>query len=77
MRRLDIMRPILKKPKLLIFDEATANIDKKRKVYFYKLLHDLSVNKIILFATHNQNELKEADEIIDLELLNLEKEMGK
>ena len=77
MRRLDIMRSILKKPKLLIFDEATANIDKKRKVYFYKLLHDLSVNKIILFATHNQNELKEADEIIDLELLNLEKEMGK
>lgn len=72
LRRLDIMRTILKKPKLLIFDEATANIDKNRRIYFYQLLHDLSASKIILFATHNQDELKEADEIIDLELLNLE-----
>lgn len=70
MRRLDIMRAILKKPKLLIFDEATANIDKKRRAYFYQLLHELSADKIILFATHNQDELKEADEIIDLEQMN-------
>ena len=71
MRRLDIMRAILKKPKLLIFDEATANIDKKRRAYFYQLLHELSADKIILFATHNQDELKEADEIIDLEQINI------
>ena len=71
MRRLDIMRAILKKPKLLIFDEATANIDKKRRAYFYQLLHELSADKIILFATHNQDELKEADEIIDLEQMNI------
>lgn len=70
MRRFDIMRTILKKPKLLIFDEATANIDKNRRAYFYRLLHELSDDKIILFATHNQEELKEADEIIDLELFN-------
>lgn len=71
MRRLDIMRTILKKPRLLIFDEATANIDKRRRVHFYHLLHELSTSKIILFTTHNQDELKEADEIIDLERLNL------
>lgn len=70
MRRLDIMRNILKESQVLIFDEVTANIDKERRIHFYQLLHDLSVNKIIIFSTHNIDELKEADEIIDLEKVN-------
>lgn len=70
MRRLDIMRNILKESQVLIFDEVTANIDKERRTHFYRLLHDLSVNKIIIFSTHNIDELKEADEIIDLEKVN-------
>ena len=70
MRRLDIMRNILKESQVLIFDEVTANIDKERRTHFYRLLHDLSMNKIIIFSTHNIDELKEADEIIDLEKVN-------
>ena len=70
LRRLDIMRNILKKAQVLIFDEATANIDKERRTHFYSLLHDLSENKIIIFSTHNIDELSEADEIIDLEKIN-------
>ena len=35
MRRLDIMRNILKNSQILIFDEATANIDEKRKFLLY------------------------------------------
>lgn len=65
-RRLDILRNILKEPELLIFDEATANIDNRRRKKFYELLHRLSKDKIIIFSTHNQEELTEADEVIDL-----------
>ena len=71
MRRLDIMRNILKNAQLLIFDEATANIDGRRRDRFYELLHELAENKIIIFSTHNSEELKEADIIIDLEKLNV------
>lgn len=58
MRRLDIMRNILKNSQILIFDEATANIDEKRRGRFYQLLHALSREKIIIFSTHNLEELQ-------------------
>ena len=70
MRRLDIMRNILKNSQILIFDEATANIDEKRRGRFYQLLHELSGDKIIIFSTHNLEELREADIIVDLEKLH-------
>ena len=71
MRRLDIMRNILKNSQILIFDEATANIDEKRRGRFYQLLHELSEDKIIIFSTHNLEELREADIIVDLEKLHI------
>ena len=71
MRRLDIMRNILKNSQILIFDEATANIDEKRRGRFYQLLHELSGDKIIIFSTHNLEELREADIIVDLEKLHI------
>ena len=70
MRRLDIMRNILKNSQILIFDEATANIDERRRERFYQLLHRLAAEKIVIFSTHNAEELKEADIIIDLEAIN-------
>ncbi|SHO49100.1 ABC transporter ATP-binding protein [Anaerocolumna xylanovorans] len=66
LRRLDVLRNILKEADILIFDEATANIDEARRKNFYNLIHTLSKEKIILFATHNPNELAEADEVIYL-----------
>ena len=38
MRRLDIMRNILKNSQILIFDEATANIDEKRRGRFLSII---------------------------------------
>lgn len=66
MRRLDIMRNVFKEPDVLIFDEATANIDRKRRGDFYTLLRTLSEHKIIIYSTHNEEELAEADEVINL-----------
>lgn len=68
-RRMDIMRNILKNPEVLVFDEVTANIDKKRRRKFYDLLHTLSKDKIIIFSTHNFEELKEANEVIDISFI--------
>ena len=62
---------ILKNSQILIFDEATANIDEKRRGRFYQLLHALSREKIIIFSTHNLEELREADIIVDLEKLHI------
>ena len=58
-------------PQITIFDEATANIDEKRRGRFYQLLHELSGDKIIIFSTHNLEELREADIIVDLEKLHI------
>lgn len=69
MRRLDIMRNIIKNPDVLIFDEVTANIDGKRRMDFYNLLRKLAENKIIIFSTHNADELREADIVINLSTL--------
>lgn len=66
LRRFDIIRNIVKKPHILIFDEVTANIDTKRREEFYRLLHMISKDKIIIFSTHNVSELSEADEILKL-----------
>ena len=35
------------------------------------LLHKLSKDKIIIFSTHNLEELREADIIVDLEKLHI------
>ena len=67
MRRMDILRNIMKEPEILFFDEATANIDECRREKFYKLLHQLAKDKIIIYSTHNKDELKEADVVINLE----------
>ncbi len=69
MRRLDILRNILKETEILLFDEVTANIDVNRRKKFYQLLHALAKDKIIIFSTHNAEELKEADKVIDLSAL--------
>ena len=70
-QRLSIARVFLKNPPVLIFDEATANIDEKRRGRFYQLLHELSREKIIIFSTHNLEELREADIIVDLEKMHI------
>ena len=47
-----IFRAILKNKNILIFDEATANIDINSEKIFYDVLNKISLNKIIISIIH-------------------------
>lgn len=58
------MRAILRKPKLLILDEATANIDTVTEQYLNQLLDQLPKTTTKVVIAHRLNTIKSADEII-------------
>ena len=47
-----IFRAILKNKNILIFDEATANVDINSEKIFYDILNKISINKIIISIVH-------------------------
>lgn len=63
-QRIGISRTLVKKFDVLIFDEATSNIDSITENKIMSKLFSLSKNKISMFATHRQNLLKKFDSII-------------
>ena len=70
MRRLDIMRNILKNSQILIFDEGQQILMKTKRA-FLSIIACVIKEKIIIFSTHNLEELREADIIVDLEKLHI------
>ena len=66
LKRLDISRNLLKKPSILLFDEATASLDAVRQAQFFDLIKDLSNDCIIILITHDMNEVKYVDEVYSL-----------
>ncbi len=58
------MRAILRKPKLLILDEATANIDTVTEQYLNQLLDKLPKNTTKVVIAHRLNTIQNADDII-------------
>lgn len=58
------MRAILRKPKLLILDEATANIDTVTEQYLNQLLDKLPKTTTKVVIAHRLNTIQNADEII-------------
>ncbi|MDD3303263.1 MAG: ATP-binding cassette domain-containing protein, partial [Candidatus Gracilibacteria bacterium] len=57
------IRAILKKPEVLILDEATANIDTVTEQLLDNMLNNLSKNTIKVIIAHRLNTIKNADEI--------------
>ncbi len=61
---ISFMRAILREPKLLILDEATANIDTVTEAVLNKTLDALPPETTKIIIAHRLNTIKEADEIM-------------
>jgi len=57
------MRAVLRKPELLILDEATANIDTVTEQLLEEILHKLPSSTTRVIIAHRLNTIENADEI--------------
>lgn len=64
MQRIAIARALLKKSKILIFDEATSSLDAETESLILKNIKGLKSNKIIFIITHRIPNITDVDKII-------------
>ena len=57
------MRAVLRKPELLILDEATANIDTVTEKLLENILEELPAETTVVVIAHRLNTIENADEI--------------
>lgn len=60
---INIARTILRKPKILILDEATANIDTESEQYIQASLKKIRQNSTLVVIAHRLSTIKDADKI--------------
>ncbi len=65
-QRIAIARMVLKRPKILILDEATSSLDVDTEYQVTNALANLFKNKTVLFITHRLTNLVRADKILVL-----------
>ena len=65
-QRLAIARALLKRPKILIFDEAASSLDRPTAEQFARTINQLKGKVTILFITHQLPEGLAVDEIVRL-----------
>lgn len=64
-QRMAIARAILKRPRILVFDEATSNLDQHTAEQFAQTINKLKGKVTILFITHQKpKELKTGEAVI-------------
>ena len=68
-QRIAIARALLKRPKVLIFDEAVSNLDRHTAEHLAATINRLRGRVTILFITHQVPQGLEVDEIVNLGLL--------
>lgn len=63
-QRIAIARAMLKKPRILIFDEATSSLDQATSEHFCSTINQLKGQVTILFITHALPKNLQVDEIV-------------
>ena len=66
-QRVAIARALLKDPKILILDEATANLDAKTEDEVKKGLASLMADRTVIEIAHKASALQDADHVIVLD----------
>jgi ABC-type transport system involved in Fe-S cluster assembly fused permease/ATPase subunit len=63
-QRVAIARVILKRPRLLVFDEATSSLDSRSEQAILTALRDVSVHTTTLVIAHRLSTIVDADQIL-------------
>ena len=63
-QRISIARAMLKNSPIIIFNEATANVDAENEEKLQKAIEELTRNKTIIIIDHRLKIVKNADQIL-------------
>jgi len=66
-QRIAIARALLKDPPILIFDEATSNLDPESEKYILDTIANIEEDKIVIVVAHSLSMVKDLDRIIVIE----------
>ena len=64
---LSIARILIKQPRILLLDEALANLDKTSQIWLLQNLEDIARGRTLIWATHNLQFTANFDSIVVLE----------